>query len=83
MGSPPCETGKAAAGGSSWIVFKEQQSRRTFIFDSGRTNQSNKKHVNFRYFVDGFSPIWNWKGGQERFLAVCIRQITLLEHFYF
>jgi hypothetical protein len=41
-GSPPFETGKAAEGGSSWNVIKEQHILTTFIFDSGRTNQNIK-----------------------------------------
>jgi len=31
-GSPPFETGKAAEGGSSWNVIKEQDILTTFIF---------------------------------------------------
>jgi len=56
-GSPPLETGKATRNASSRFVTEKKHISITFIFDSGRTNQSNKKHVNFVYFVDGFSPI--------------------------
>jgi len=57
MGSPPFGTGKAAEGGSSWIVTEEQQASAPFIFNSGRTNQTNKKHVISRILLPGSPPV--------------------------
>jgi len=65
MGFPPFETGKAARNASSRFVTEKKQISATFILDSGRTNQRIKKHVNYKYFVDGFSPFETGKAARN------------------